>query len=205
MERILVSLREASQTQIQPQKNQGEKTDYKDTEQAWYDIEEGNQKDDVTVIDVTDKGQVAFKWTREKSNQNITDIRTGKQGFSFYLARYVFRDTFLIEDDVLATKDDLTGVIGRAHKKDKEMIVINAVKEAENLIRIVSAYYADDPKYELFVNKYKERVKRGIGNKPKKEGPKKVYSILAGSMPESLEKRLRDVLRERKMKISFKD
>jgi hypothetical protein len=32
MERILVSLREAGQTQIQPQKNQGGKTEYKDTE-----------------------------------------------------------------------------------------------------------------------------------------------------------------------------
>jgi uncharacterized DUF497 family protein len=169
------------------------------TEQAWYSTEEGNQKEDVTVVDITNKGQVTFKWTRGKSNQNINDTGTGKQGFSFYLARYVFRDTFLIEDDVLETSGDSTGVIGRAHKRDRKMIVINAVKEAENLIRIVSAYYADDPKYELFVNKYRERVKRGIPNKPKKEGPKKVYSILAGSMPESLEKRLGDILRERKI------
>jgi uncharacterized DUF497 family protein len=199
MKRVLISFRETDQNQIQPQTNQ-EEIEYKDTKEAWYYTEEGNKKGDVTVIDTTDKGQVIFKWAREKSNQNINDTGTGKEGFSFYLARYVFRDTFLIEDDVLATSDDLTGVIGRAHKKDREMIVINAVKETENTIRIVSAYYADDPKYELFVNKYKERVKRGIINKPKKEGHKKVYSILAGSMPESLEKRIGDVLRERKKK-----
>jgi hypothetical protein len=47
------------------------------------------------VVDTTDKGQVAFKWTRGKSNQNINDTGTGKQGFSFYFARYVFRDPFL--------------------------------------------------------------------------------------------------------------
>jgi uncharacterized DUF497 family protein len=165
-------------------------TPYKNTEQAWYEKEQGNPKEDVVVVDKFGNYQVVFKWTRKKSNENIFSTGTGKEGFSFYFARYIFTDSFLYENDALSNTDGATGVIGRINIKNREMLVINAVEEATDTIRIISAYYADDPKYELFVEKYRERAERGIPNKPKKEGPRKVYSIMAGRMPEAIKNRI---------------
>jgi uncharacterized DUF497 family protein len=167
---------------------------YKNSEEAWREEEEGNLNEDVVVVDKFDDRQVIFKWTRKKSNENIKDIGTGKGGFSFYYARYVFTDPNLYKNDALAETEEATGVIGRVNIKNKPMLVINSVEEATNTIRIISAYYADDPKYTLFVNKYWERVNRGIPNRQKNLGAEKVYSIMAGKMPESLNNRIEKYL-----------
>jgi uncharacterized DUF497 family protein len=176
-----------------------EETLYKNSEKAWSEEEEGNPNEDVVVVDKFGNKQVAFKWTRKKSNENIKDTGTGKEGFSFYYARYVFTDPNLYKSDVLAEIEEATGVIGRTSIKDRPMLVVNSVEESTDTIRIISAYYADAPKYELFVNKYWERVKRGVPNRQKNVGAEKVYSIMAGKMPESVRKTVKQFLKKREL------
>ena len=62
---------------------------FEDTPQAWFEIDTtGPESEDVICGN--------FVWHREKSNRNITDTGDGK-GFSFYLARYVFEDPYVVE------------------------------------------------------------------------------------------------------------
>jgi uncharacterized DUF497 family protein len=186
--------RESNITEVLREMEEKEEIPYKNSEEAWHEEEKANLKEDVVVIDKFDGNQVVFKWTREKSNANIKDTGTGKEGFLFYYARYVFTDPNLYKNDALAETERSTGVIGRVNLKDKPMLVINYTEESTNTIRIISAYYADDPKYTLFVNKYWERVNRGIPNRQKNLGAEKVYSIMVGKMPESLNTRIEKYL-----------
>jgi uncharacterized DUF497 family protein len=178
-------------------KLRGAEEEYKNSDKAFFTKEEGAPKEDVVVIDTFGKKQITFKWTRERSNESIRYDGAEKEGFSFYYARYVFSDPHLFKSDILATTEGTTGVIGRVNKNDKETLVINSVAESTNTIRIISAYYAVDPKYELFVDKYWEQVKRG-SIKNKKSDAEKVYSIATGKMPESLKKRIEAYLKSRK-------
>jgi uncharacterized DUF497 family protein len=175
--------------------------EYKDTAQAWYNEEMGNPREDVMVVDNLEGGQLIFKWTREKSNGNIIDTITGKEGFSFYFARYVFRDPCLYKNDALASNPDLTGVIGKVHDDDREMLVVNAVEESTNTIRIVSAYYADAPKYQLFVEKYRYKVAHNEKKNESTDGAERVYSIAAGQMPLDLKERIGRFLETRRNKM----
>jgi uncharacterized DUF497 family protein len=172
--------------------------EYKDTAQAWYQEEIGNPREDVIVVDNFGGKELTFKWTRGKSNSNITDTGTGKEGFSFYFARYVFRDPCLYKNDALASNPDLTGVIGKVHKDDKEMLVVNAVEETTNIIRIVSAYYADDPKYQLFVERYRYKVVNTAKKNESAGGAERVYSIAAGQMPLDLKNKIGRFLEDRR-------
>jgi uncharacterized DUF497 family protein len=134
-------------------------SEYKDSDQACFEKELGNHKEDVTVIDKYNNKNFVFKWQRGKSNENIDDIGIGKRGFSFYLARYVFFDPYFLEDEALATDEKNTGIIGiiPGDKKEEKIIVINAIEENSGAIRIISAYYADNLKYQKYIDKYNRK------------------------------------------------
>jgi len=105
--------------------------------EAYYEPEPGNPDEDVTVKD----GKHTFMWRRRKSNENIAN-----HGFSFYLARHVFKDKYKIFDDDLANDNKNTGVYGIVEGDKKVMLVIHAQSEylEKGIARIVSAYYTSD-------------------------------------------------------------
>jgi len=146
------------------------KEEYKDSDKACFEKELGDPKEIVKVVDVDKDGKISvYTWEREKSNQNIIDTGTGKRGFSFYLARLVFFDEYFYLDSDLATNKNYTGIIGviPGDKKQEELIVINT--EDGPGTRIISAYYADDPKYTKFVEKY--WIRRKMLRKKKENMP----------------------------------
>ena len=132
--------------------------EYKDSDKACFEKELGNPDEIVKVVD-EDNGKIfVYTWERKKSNQNIDDTSTGKRGFSFYLARLIFFDEYFYFDDDLATNKNYTGTIGviPGDKEQEEPIVINT-EDGPEVTRIISAYYADDPEYTKFVDKYWKR------------------------------------------------
>jgi len=144
--------------------------EYKDSDRAFFEKEPGDPEEIVKVIDENDGKISIYTWERRKSNKNIDDASIEKRGFSFYLARYVFFDKYFYFDDDLATNKDYTGIIGviPGDKKQEELIVIN-IEDGQGVIRIIAAYYADDLKYDKFVEKYwkrRERMKRIYENMP---------------------------------------
>jgi hypothetical protein len=135
-----------------------QKYKYKDSEQAYFGKESGDPNEIVKVID-EDNGKIFFySWERGKSNKNIDDTSFRKKGFSFYLARYVFFDEYFYFDDELAENENYTGTIGVifGDKNQEELIIINT-EDISGVTVIISAYYADDPKYDIFVKKYWKR------------------------------------------------
>jgi len=151
-------------------KKEEKETEYKDSEQAWFEEEHGEPSEIVRVIDEDENKVSIYTWERRKSNENINDTGTGKKGFSFYLARNVFYDEYFYLDNDLATNKNYTGIIGviPMDKEKEELIVIN-IEDGQGVTRIISAYYADDPKYSKFVKKYWER--REIMKKMKENMP----------------------------------
>ena len=119
-------------------------TAYKDSEAAFFEIEPGNPNEEVTVKD----GNLTFVWNRGKSNENITDTRSGKEGFSFYYARYAFKDKFKVFDSSLASDPKNEGILGTVPNGSRVMIVINVKADAleKGVIRIVSAYFTSNPR-----------------------------------------------------------
>ncbi len=144
------------------------KEKYKDSEEALYEKESGDENDDVEVTDRQLPGGelFTFVWNRGKSNSNITDTGKGKFGFSFYYARYAYRDPYLWEIPELASDKQNTAFLGRiidTPKNDDDfgapiMLVIQAKKESlvtNTRKRIVSAYFKED---DIFTRKYYNRA-----------------------------------------------
>jgi uncharacterized DUF497 family protein len=136
---------------------------YKDSEAALYEKEcESEENADVEVLDRRrDTGKILhFIWDRKKSNDNVDDIRLGKRGFSFYYARYLYRDAYILECPELAKGLNNTAFIGMIEEEDDEedvLLVIQAKHEEKNRIRIISSYYKED--YNL-LKRYTKHIKR---------------------------------------------
>jgi uncharacterized DUF497 family protein len=83
-----------------------------------------------------------FEWDRAKSNQNVEE-----KGFSFYLARLVYKDRDKVVLGPGKTKDSdlIAGVI----PGDKDMMVVVQVGYdfPSKRVRIISAFYSDNQKY----------------------------------------------------------
>ena len=132
--------------------------------EAFYEIDPGDPKE---LVEVKDKA-LTFTWYRGKSNENLTVTREGKEGFSFYLARFAYYDRDKIIDNDLATDKNCTGIIGMVEKtNDKLMIVINVKQDDDDMykIHIVSAYYTYEPKIikqYLVQKKQNERIREAI-------------------------------------------
>jgi uncharacterized DUF497 family protein len=130
---------------------------YEDSDKACFEKESGDPDEYVIVND----DLFTFKWRRGKSNENVNDTGTGKRGFSFYFARYVFYDKYSYDDETLATNNNYTGHFGiiPGDEKEEKFIVINTIEEDSNIL-IISAYYADDPKYQKYIERYNRQKKR---------------------------------------------
>jgi hypothetical protein len=133
--------------------------EYKDSDSAFFNKEEGDPNEIITVVDSQKSKTQIFKWCRNKSNETVSNAGEGKTGFSFYYARYVFRDPYLLDDEKLAADRSYSGLIGVIPNGCEKMFVINAIEE-DDCIFIVSVCKAEDPKYEPFIKKYENRKKR---------------------------------------------
>jgi hypothetical protein len=82
-------------------------------------------------IDHLNNGKtLTFVWNRGKNNENVTDTRAGKAGFSFYYARYAYRDPYLMNVPDLAHGAGNTAILGTiAIEDDQVMLVIQAQNE----------------------------------------------------------------------------
>lgn len=142
---------------------------FEDTPQAWFEIDTtGPESEDVICGN--------FVWHREKSNKNITNTGDGK-GFSFYLARYVFEDPYVveIENETNPENDKTLGIVA----ENNVMVVINAKLEGDK-IRIISAWEAlPVSKYTKIYNKHKAK-KQLLNNKfsKKTETKQKTYAVI---------------------------
>jgi uncharacterized DUF497 family protein len=125
-----------------------------DSYDAYREPEEGDPHQNVVVNDEF----YTFTWDRGKSNECITDVGDGKDGFSFYLARHVFDDPDFLFDDRLPTNKIYDGVIGIIPGDKKELVVINLQKENDNIIRIISATYASERNQDS-INNYRKNKK----------------------------------------------
>jgi len=115
---------------------EAKKREYNSIE-AYYELDPGDPDEDVTIKEE----KYVFMWHRRKSNENVKE-----KGFSFYLARHVFKDADKIVDPELASDPGNTGIAGIVRGNDKVMIVLNAKSDIleKGIIRIVSAYYTTD-------------------------------------------------------------
>ena len=135
-----------------------------DSYEAYYEPDPGDPKG---LVEVKDKA-LTFTWYRGKSNENLTDTREGKEGFSFYLARHAYYDIDRIIDNSLATDKNCTGIIGIVEKSDNKLMIVINVKPDEDddyKIHIVSAYYTYEPKIIKQYNiqkKQNERIREAI-------------------------------------------
>jgi uncharacterized DUF497 family protein len=144
--------------------------EYKDSENARFQEEEGDPNEDVIVKDRFKNGKAfTFIWNRGKSNENLKDIGQGKAGFSFYQARYVYRDPYLDKDSVKTTNLKGRSVVGIVFENDKEaMLVIQERfegkdEEGDPKIRIFSATYANDNVQLAYFRRAFEIAKRNGG------------------------------------------
>jgi uncharacterized DUF497 family protein len=108
--------------------------------EAYFEKEPGDENEDVVLVDEIEDRKIIFTWNRKKSNDNIVDFGYGK-GFSFYLARHVFRDPFFTT--TIATDPENKRGVGIILNDENVMLVIDSELK-ENKIRIISAYYVDD-------------------------------------------------------------
>jgi uncharacterized DUF497 family protein len=143
---------------------------YKDSEEALYE-KEGNEDADVEVIDRRkDTGEIIhYIWDKRKSNANVTDTRFGKLGFSFYFARYVYRDPYKVECPEEATDPNNTayvGILEERRENESVLVVIQTRLESamhNHRIRIISAYYKDNRfLYRRYINNLRSLLKRGV-------------------------------------------
>jgi uncharacterized DUF497 family protein len=83
-----------------------------------------------------------FEWDRHKSNLNVRD-----KGFSFYLARNVYKDRDRIVLGPGKTKN--SDLIGGVIPGDTDLMVVVQIEYdvPQKHIRIVSACYSDNQKY----------------------------------------------------------
>jgi len=132
-------------------KEVSEKVAYKNSDDARFEVEEGELDEDVIVKDRFTNGKaITFVWSRRKSNENVMDTGQGKTGISFYQARYVYRDPYLDKDSVKTTNPGGLSVVGTVFNNDKEaMLVIKERlegkdEEGDPKIRIFSATYANN-------------------------------------------------------------
>ncbi len=143
------------------------KDEYKDSIEALYEKEEGDENQDVVVIDksIATGKKLEFIWNRGKSNANITDTGEGKFGFSFYYARYAYRDKCMIEVPELATDKRNTAFIAQIiddsniYKRSSEpiMLIIQERKNEDGFKRIVSAYFKSPEDWVVkFINKIRQ-------------------------------------------------
>jgi len=123
----------------------------KDSREARYDKELGNHDEDVIVKDCFTNGEkITFIWNKGKSNDNIDDTDEGKGGFSFYEARYVYRDPYKQKDIVKASNPDGCSIAGTIFQGDSEVMLViqerieGKDEEGDPKIRILSATYASD-------------------------------------------------------------
>ena len=79
MKRTLKRLREKEIEFNNPQKFDP------DSDAAYYDKDTSGLEENDVIVD-------NFIWHREKSNQNVSDPRENKGGFSFYYARHAYDD-----------------------------------------------------------------------------------------------------------------
>jgi uncharacterized DUF497 family protein len=83
-----------------------------------------------------------FEWNRAKSNLNVKE-----KGFSFYLARLVYKD----KDKVVLGKGTTEGskLIAGVIPGDTEMMVVVQIGYdfPKKRVRIISAFYSDNQKY----------------------------------------------------------
>jgi len=123
---------------------------YKDSKVAFYEKEEGDEDELVTVIDSFTNGtSIEFTWHRKTSNENICRPGDGKNGFSFYFARRIYRDPYIWKRPDLAADKNNTADLGRIGKAGKKAMLIVQVKEIEKgKIHIVSAAYVTKPEIE---------------------------------------------------------
>jgi uncharacterized DUF497 family protein len=112
------------------------------SENAYYEKDvSGPENEDVHIND----GKIHFVWNRGKSNENISNTGDGK-GFSFYLARHVYKDPNVLYIDCSegnTDNEDRTRVVGIIPGDEKTMSVIDIVNEDNNSKRIISANYVD--------------------------------------------------------------
>jgi len=107
--------------------------------EAYYEKDPGDEDEDVIIEDEINGKNVIFTWHRKKSNDNLIDNGSGK-GFSFYLARHVFRDYYRVPGPAADPKNICD--IGIIPGDNKVMVVVDSRIE-KNKIRIVSAYYVN--------------------------------------------------------------
>jgi uncharacterized DUF497 family protein len=131
----------------EPDISYGPKTTYKDSYEALYDVERGDPNHHIEVIDriVGTTTLLRFIWNRKKSNENFKDRGDGK-GFSFYFARYAYRDRNKVECPELARDPANTSYLALIEKDGEDILfVVQAKKiDTQGRIRIVSAYHRND-------------------------------------------------------------
>jgi hypothetical protein len=149
---------------------------YKDSEEARFNKEVGDTQEDVTIKDVFTNGlKITFVWNRGKSNENVTDIGDGKKGFSFYQARYVYRDPYSQKNIAKVSNPGGLSVVGTVFEDDQEaMIVIQEKEEGKDeegnrKIRIFSATYAPDILQLKYFKRAFEMAKKSGGKLPRLE------------------------------------
>jgi len=131
---------------------------FKFSEDAFYNEEFDKIRGDldnrnVEVIDrEKETGHIDhFIWNIGKSNENITDTSEEKDGFSFYMARFIHYDPYKMEVPELADQskgEDRTAFIGQIFdplhptlsKKDPVLAIIQLKKEYKGRIRIIFCY-----------------------------------------------------------------
>jgi uncharacterized DUF497 family protein len=83
-----------------------------------------------------------FEWDRWKSNLNVEE-----KGFSFYLARHVYKD----RDRIVLGSGGTEGsdLIGGVIPGDKDLMVVVQIEYdfPQERVRIISAFYSDNQKY----------------------------------------------------------
>jgi uncharacterized DUF497 family protein len=158
MKRILVE-HDSVPSQLERQKT------FKDSEDAFFEEETGNPKEDVVVQDTFKDGTtLTFVWSRQKSNENIKDTEDNKGGFSFYYARYAYRDPYKMLSAKNATDTNNTSILGRLDTNEEDVIlVVQTKKEAENRIRIISATYANNTLELDYYKRFANMVRRDGG------------------------------------------
>jgi hypothetical protein len=158
---------------VYQQSNQEKAAGYKDSEDARYEKEVGDPNEDVFVKDTFKNGEIiTFIWNRKKSNDNVDDTGTGKEGFSFYQARYVYRDPYKQKGTVKTSNPNGLSVVGTIFEGDEEaMLVVQEKeegkdKEGNRKVRIFSATYANDKIRADYFKRALDAVRRNGGVLP---------------------------------------
>jgi hypothetical protein len=175
---------------------------YKNSPEAFYEIDEGAEDRDVEIVDrdTIDKTIFRFIWNRGKSNRNTVDTGDGKFGFSFYYARHAYGDPYKVECKELAKGAGNTAYLARirrlvSRRVENPILIVQAREDPEKRIRIISAYYRDDSfAWGTYYNHYEAVVGRNRGFVKKNR-------VFEGAPPELLEARWEEY--QRRQQIAF--